>query len=186
MKHGSCAYAACCRAARNFSVAPRSTISVSGAITTRGGAERSFDATASFVIVPFVAFRSLLNERDLNTFELLNITTLSPRKIVWGKLLSSLVQLFIYYSAIAPFIVFTYCLNGITIPTILFLLMFSLVISIEFALASLMVSTFARQRQTQIVLSLILLVALTTILITLLSRIHVAVCSDSPGDGPPA
>ena len=77
-------------------------------------------SVAIFVIVPFTAYRSLLSERDLNTFELLSITTLSPRRIVAGKLLSSLVQLFIYYSAIAPFIAFTYCLNGITITMIAF------------------------------------------------------------------
>src|SRR5436190_22467833 len=43
-------------------------------------------AVAVFLVVPFSAFRSLLSERDLHTWEVLSITTLKPREIVWGKL----------------------------------------------------------------------------------------------------
>ena len=55
---------------------------------------------AIFVVVPFGAYRSLLAERELHTLDLLTITTLSPRQIVFGKLGSALVQVGIYYSCL--------------------------------------------------------------------------------------
>src|SRR6516165_5510153 len=51
-------------------------------------------AVAIFLVVPYSAFRSLLSERDLHTWEVLSITTLKPREIVWGKLSSALLQIF--------------------------------------------------------------------------------------------
>ena len=74
---------------------------------------------ACFLIVPFSAYRSLLQERDLATFEVLSITTLRPGQIVWGKLLSSCAQLFVFLSALTPFVAFTYLLRGIDILTIM-------------------------------------------------------------------
>lgn len=114
-------------------------------------------AVATFIIVPFSAYRSLLNERDENTFELLSITALSPRQIVWGKLFSALVQLFIYYSAIAPFIAFTSLLQGFDVAQVSFLLVISLLISLAASMAALMFATLARQKQWQAMNSLVLL-----------------------------
>jgi ABC-type Na+ efflux pump permease subunit len=56
------------------------------------------------VLIPFGCYRSLLAEREQTTFELLSITSLSPRQVIWGKLLSAGLQMFIFYSAIAPFV----------------------------------------------------------------------------------
>jgi hypothetical protein len=67
---------------------------------------------ASLVIVPYAAFRSIVEERAENTLELIQITALSPRQIVWGKSLSALVQVLVYFSAIAPFVAFTSLLPG--------------------------------------------------------------------------
>ena len=69
-------------------------------------------AFAVLAIVPFTAFRSLQAERELNTYDLLSITAMSPRQMVWGKLLSAVVQSLIYYSAITPFIAFSSLLQG--------------------------------------------------------------------------
>jgi hypothetical protein len=74
---------------------------------------------ACFLIVPFSAYRSLLQERDLATFEVLSITTLRPGQIVMGKLLSSCAQMFVFLSALTPFVAFTYLLRGIDILTII-------------------------------------------------------------------
>lgn len=114
-------------------------------------------ALTVILVVPFGAFRSLLSERDLNTYELLSITTLSPRQIIWGKWLSSQVQTFIYFSAVSPFIAFTYLLRGVDFPSIAFVLVASMLLSMLFSLGSLTLSTFAKQRQAQVVLSLMLL-----------------------------
>ena len=115
---------------------------------------------ATYVVVPFGAFRSLLAERDQFTYEVLAISTLSPRQIVWGKLQSALLQTFIYYSAITPFIAFTYQLRGIGVLEIVFLLVFAMLASIGLSLVCLSISTFARQRAVQILATLAVIVGL--------------------------
>jgi ABC-type transport system involved in multi-copper enzyme maturation permease subunit len=54
------------------------------------------------IVVPYAAFRSLASEREDGTFELLSITALSARQIVTGKLGSAVLQMMVYYSALAP------------------------------------------------------------------------------------
>jgi len=104
---------------------------------------------AILIIVPHGAFRSLLSEQEQNTFELLSITSLSPKQIVWGKLLSALVQVFIYYSAIAPFIAFTSHLPGFEYPAVAYLLVVSVLASLGLSMMALMFATTATQRQWQ-------------------------------------
>jgi hypothetical protein len=106
-------------------------------------------AIATFIVVPFGAFRSMLAEQQLHTWEVLSITTLKPRQIVWGKLTSAVVQLFIYYSAITPFIAFANLLNGIDAPTITFVLVASMLWSLALSMLALAVSTFSNQRYWQ-------------------------------------
>lgn len=122
-------------------------------------------AVAVFIIVPFGTFRSLLGERDLHTWEVLSITTLKPRQIVWGKLLSSLVQIFIYYSAITPFIAFANLLKGIDVLTIAFVLVCSIGWSLALSMTVLTASTFGSQRAWQVFLMLAVLVGLLVDLI---------------------
>lgn len=119
---------------------------------------------AATVIVPFGAYRSMLGEQDLNTYDLLSITSLSPRQIVWGKLLSALLQVFIYYSAIAPFIAFTALLEGFDLPAVAFSLGVGFVISFCFSVVALMISTSAKQRHWQGLLSIGLLGGLVSVL----------------------
>ena len=104
---------------------------------------------ASLFVVPFGSFRSMLNERDHNTYELLSISTLSPRQIVNGKLLSSMVQVFIYYSAIAPFIAFTSLLQGFDLAMVTLFLVMGLLWSFFVSMVALMLSTLSSNRQWQ-------------------------------------
>ena len=104
---------------------------------------------ATLFVIPFGSFRSMLNERDHNTYELLSISTLSPRQIVTGKLLSSLVQVFIYYSAIAPFIAFTSLLQGFDLAMVTLFLVAGLVWSSFVSMIALMLSTLSSNRQWQ-------------------------------------
>lgn len=130
------------------------------------------------VIVPYGAFRSMLGEKDQNTFDSLRITSLSPWQIVWGKLLSAVVQDFIYYSAIAPFIAFTSLLEGFELPGVAFLLLCGFLISVTFSIMALMVSTFAHQRHWQGILSIMLLIGLLSMLGSTTSAL-LALFSDS-------
>ncbi|MEX0716577.1 MAG: hypothetical protein WD066_08320 [Planctomycetaceae bacterium] len=112
---------------------------------------------AIFVVVPFTAYRSLLAEREQNTYDVLSITTLSPGQIVRGKLLSSLVQMFLFYSAITPFIAFASLLQGFDLPQVAFVLVLAMFISLGYSMFALLLATLATQRHWQVIFSLFLL-----------------------------
>lgn len=154
-------------------------LALSGAEVEYGNLGRGFFfsfyfvlAVATLLIVPFGAYRSLLAERDLNTYELLSITTLSPGKIVWGKLGSAMLQLFIFYSAITPFIAFASLLNGFDVPTAAYVLASSLLGSLLLSMASLMFATLAKQRLWQGFNSLLVLAGLVIALILTLIGVY--------------
>jgi hypothetical protein len=104
-------------------------------------------AFAVFLVIPQGAFRSIQSERDLQTFDMLIITSLSPRKIVWGKWWSAVVQTMVYYAAIAPFMMFTNLLRGISLVMIVFILAWSFIASICLSMLAISCSTFTKQRQ---------------------------------------
>jgi hypothetical protein len=66
----------------------------------------------------YTGLRMAGEHSDVNV-DLLFITTLRPRAIVAGKLLSTLLLAVIIFSACTPFLMFTYLLRGIDIPTVL-------------------------------------------------------------------
>ena len=112
------------------------------------------------VIVPFSAFRSLASEKEDGTYELLSITALNSRQIVTGKLGSSILQMIVYYSALAPCIVFTYLLRGVDIITIILLLFYTFLGSILFSAVGLMFAGLTGSRTWQMFVSVALLCVL--------------------------
>jgi hypothetical protein len=112
------------------------------------------------IVVPYAAFRSLAGEWEDGTFELLSITTLSARQIVAGKLASAVLQMMVYYSALAPCIAFTYLLRGIDIVTVAVLLGYSFLASLLLSAFGLMMATITRVRHWQVLLSVVLVMAL--------------------------
>jgi hypothetical protein len=110
--------------------------------------------TATLVIVPFSTFRSIVEERTETTLELLQITALSPAQIVRGKTLSAMVQVMVYFCAIAPFIAFTALLPGFDIVHMFFSLTMLLITSLCFSLIALSIGTQARNTTFQSLSSL--------------------------------
>lgn len=76
-------------------------------------------AIVEFFVIPYTAFRAMSREREEETWVLLALTGLGPRRIVRGKITSALAQGLLYASACAPFVLFSYYLNGIDLPTVL-------------------------------------------------------------------
>lgn len=112
------------------------------------------------IVIPYASFRSLAAELEDGTFDLLSITSLSARQIVTGKLGSSLLQMLVYYSALAPCIAFTYLLRGIDVVTIGLLLVYTFAASFLLSILSLTLSTVTRARHWQVLLSVLLVIAL--------------------------
>ncbi|HVT27922.1 MAG TPA: ABC transporter permease, partial [Lacipirellulaceae bacterium] len=98
------------------------------------------------VVVPYAAFRSLAEEREDNTYDLLSITTLRPRQIISGKLGSALVQMGVYFSAITPCLAFTYLLRGIDLPTIAVLLAYLFFWSLGLSMIGILLATLTKRR----------------------------------------
>jgi len=112
------------------------------------------------IIVPFSAFRSLSSELEDGTYELLSISTLSPRQIIAGKLGSAFLQMLVHLSALAPCIAFTYLLSGVDIVFIGLLLWYLFFASLMLSLLGLLLATLTDVRGWQIVLSVVLILAL--------------------------
>ncbi len=74
---------------------------------------------AAYVFIPiYVGVRTLMERISINA-DLQYITTMTPQKIIRGKVLSSVYLIVLFYSAAVPFLVFSYLLRGIDLPTIL-------------------------------------------------------------------
>jgi hypothetical protein len=74
------------------------------------------------LLVPAYAAIRLGAERAEHNVDLLFISTLRPISIIAGKFCAALVLAVLVFSACAPFMVFTYLLRGIDLPTILVVL----------------------------------------------------------------
>ena len=71
------------------------------------------------IVIPFGAYRSLAREYEDGTIQLISVTTMKAWQIIIGKLGSSMLQMLVYFSVLAPCIAFTYLLKGISIPQML-------------------------------------------------------------------
>ncbi len=109
------------------------------------------------VIVPFSAFRSMTSETEDSTFELLSISALSASQIVHGKMASSLLQILLYLSALAPCIVLTYLLRGVGLFTILFTLGLTVAFSVGETAIALLLASVSRTRMAQTGASVLLM-----------------------------
>jgi len=74
------------------------------------------------VAQPIACFRSIANERNDDTWDLVELTGMRPISVVLGLLWASVVQGLLYTAALAPFMVMAYLLRGLDLAVILFVL----------------------------------------------------------------
>ena len=72
----------------------------------------------SLVFIPTYVGVRIANERQPNNTDLLYVTTLSPARIIRGKLLSGSYVAFLFFSVCSPFMFFSTLLRGVDLPTI--------------------------------------------------------------------
>ena len=103
-------------------------------------------------LVPFWAFNAMGGEWEENTFDLLIISNLSPRQIVGGKMLAAGVQALLYFSAFAPFLIFSFLLRSIDLVVVGVILGGVMLVSFGLSALALMLSTLSRVRFARVVL----------------------------------
>jgi ABC-type transport system involved in multi-copper enzyme maturation permease subunit len=113
-----------------------------------------------FFIIPYTAYRSMAREREDDTWVLLTLTGLGPRRILRGKLSSFIVQGMLYGSAAGPFLLFCYYLNGIDLPTILLCVAVGAAWQLFLTSVSVCTATLAEARISRALLHFVLLGAL--------------------------
>ena len=72
----------------------------------------------TFFFIPIYVFIRTTMERASINSDLLYITAMTPARIIRGKLISGVYIMVLFYSAAVPFMVFSYLLKGIDLPTI--------------------------------------------------------------------
>ena len=79
---------------------------------------------ALWVAQPLGAYRAMGQERDDDTWDLIDLTGMRPGAILRGKLANSLAQGLLFTSAMAPFMLMAYLLRGIDLFSIVFWIAF--------------------------------------------------------------
>lgn len=108
------------------------------------------------VVVPFSAYRSLSSEHEENTRDLLEVSSLTPRQVLNGKLGSAMLQAVIYLSALAPCIAFTYLLRGVELIEISLLLVYAVLASFGLSAVGLLLAAISGKKYAQVVISVAL------------------------------
>jgi len=103
-------------------------------------------ALVGLIVAPLGAFNALRNEQMERTLDLVTVTTMSPLRIVTGKLTAQAVKLMTLFAALAPFVAMSFLLGGIDFPTILYSLASLFLWSLWACAAALFFSCLSKSR----------------------------------------
>ena len=117
-------------------------------------------AVPMLLVVPLAAYRSLEGEIDDGTLELLSVTSLSPRQIVFGKLGSAALQMMLYFVALFPCVAYAYTLRGVDLPTLAILMLVLVVFGLTLTVVGIFFAPMARARSSQVSTLLVVMVLL--------------------------
>ncbi|MFI4861942.1 MAG: hypothetical protein ACIAXF_14835 [Phycisphaerales bacterium JB063] len=123
------------------------------------------------IFTPMYVGIRLAAERSGANTDLLFITTIKPSSIVWGKLLAGMTVSLLIFSACAPFMVITYLMRGIDLPTIFLILAIDLLFILGVLQASI---TIAAMPVSVIVKAFLGLIAMGGLVMVCTSAIFVA------------
>jgi ABC-type transport system involved in multi-copper enzyme maturation permease subunit len=112
------------------------------------------------LFVPLYTGIRLAAERSETNVDLLFITTIRPSSIIWGKFLAGMVVTVLIYSACAPFMVLTYLLRGIDLPTIALILGLNLLVIMAATQLGLLAASISVSLVLKIIVAIILFIAI--------------------------
>ena len=112
------------------------------------------------LIIPYTTFRSVAQEYEDGTIEMVLITTMEPYQIIAGKLGSAMLQVLVYMSVLAPCIAFCYLLRGVDISQIYFAIAGGGLVSFGLCCLSIALASAAETKRSGQVLSVFLILIL--------------------------
>ena len=113
------------------------------------------------LIVPMQAFFSARQEIGGGASELLLLSNLTPTRIVWGKLLSSTVQIVLWTSLFAPLMAFSFLLRGISVVEIGAALLMAMLFGLTMSAAGIAMGTLTVFRRVAQLVNALSLLALS-------------------------
>ena len=120
------------------------------------------------LFVPAYTGIRLAGERADANVDLLFITTLRPRSIIWGKFFAGLAITILLYSACMPFMTFTYLLRGVDLPSVFILLALDFMIIAVSIQCGILIGCIPTNQALKVILGVAWLVVTVVIFVTLL------------------
>lgn len=109
------------------------------------------------LITILVSAISLSNEREQGTLESILLTPSSKRRIIFGKLINSILLWLLIYLVSVPFVIALGYGTTLILPTLAILLGFGTIVVAIFAMLSLSISIFVQSSKNAIILSILFL-----------------------------
>jgi len=85
-------------------------------------------AGTCILFIPAYTLIRLWSERSDNNTDLMFISTIAPRAIIWGKWLASSILAVVVFSACAPFMTLSNLLGGVSLPVIFIIMLYGLAV----------------------------------------------------------
>ena len=124
-------------------------------------------ATCLLFVPAYTGIRLASERADANV-DLLFITTLQPRSIIWGKFFAGIVLTVLLYSACMPFMTFTYLLRGVDLPSVFILLALDFIVVAMSIQCGILIGCLPANRVFKVILGVGWLVALNIVFTTLM------------------
>lgn len=109
----------------------------------------------SFILIPMYAGIRMMSEHSDSNVDLLFITTIRPRNVVAGKILSSAVLTALIFSAAIPFLMFSYVLRGIDFIGIIYVTACGILLVVSQSILALFIGALPASRPFKILLALV-------------------------------
>ncbi len=115
------------------------------------------------LFVPAYAGIRLAAERADQNVDLMFITTVTPGAVIRGKMLTALAMTLLVFSVCAPFMMMTYLLRGIDIPTIAFILATDVAVVAASVAGALLIAALPLRWPMMLLLAIVLLVGMVIV-----------------------
>lgn len=111
----------------------------------------------TMLLIPIYTGVRMMSERSDSNVDLLFITTIRPRNVILGKILSSAALTALIFAAAVPFLMFSYVLRGIDFITIIYVTSAGFFLVVSQSILAIFIGAIPASRPFKILLSIVIL-----------------------------